>query len=75
MFWGRVAASATACTNCTRAFWYCSNTWSKLALILPGTSHGRKSTRQVVVEKTGEVLVSLSSKIVVTEAAQFIVFG
>ena len=24
MFWGRVAASATLCTNCTRAFWYVS---------------------------------------------------
>lgn len=26
MFWGLVASSATICTNCVRAFWYCSNT-------------------------------------------------
>lgn len=26
MFWGLVASSATICTNCVLAFWYCSNT-------------------------------------------------
>ena len=52
MFCGRVASSATVCTNATRSFWYFSNTWSTARVDAIALSTNQIQTRSTGAART-----------------------